>query len=240
MHLPWLACTVCRPCFTLFWFPFPLWLALLKDRALLDSGLCFSSAHPFSCYHLLAISLYHSCCEVICLNLVGSLWACRLFFSQWPSTVIGSFITSLAGSCVPFIFPQASRVHLLSLALFLILHSHGILLNSLGFPSPITLSLIFRVHRFAINSFLSLLSLLWACRGPFSLFHIIYYPWFAFSLFPNSFKPIYLLKTHLFISWACDPLFLPLRLNEFSIHLPTLFCPCCWASSSHLGFQNGP
>ena len=57
MHLPWLACTVCRPFFTLFWFPFPLWLALLKDRALLDSGLCFSSAHPFSCYHLLP---YHS------------------------------------------------------------------------------------------------------------------------------------------------------------------------------------
>ena len=72
------------------------------------------------------------------------------------------------------------------------------------------------------------------------LFHIIYCPWFAFSLFSGSFKPIYLLKAHLFISWACDPLFLPLGLNGFSIYLPNSFCPCCWASSSHLGFQNGP
>ena len=60
-----------------------------------------------------------------------------------------------------------------------------------------------------------------------------------FSLFPGSFKPIYLFKTHLFISWACDPLFLPLGLNGFSIHLPTLFCPRCWASPFHLDFQNG-
>ena len=52
----------------------------------------------------------------------------------------------------------------------------------------------------------------------------------------NPFTP---LKAHLFISWACDPLFLPLELNEFSIHLPTLFCPCCWVSPFHLGFQNG-
>ena len=59
------------------------------------------------------------------------------------------------------------------------------------------------------------------------------------SLFPNSFKPIYPLKAHLFISWACDPLFLPLGLNGFSIHLPILFCPRYWASPFHLDFQNG-
>ena len=57
MRLPWLACTVCRPFLTIFWFLFPLWLALPRDWALLDDGLCFSSAHPFSCYHLLP---YHS------------------------------------------------------------------------------------------------------------------------------------------------------------------------------------
>ena len=61
-----------------------------------------------------------------------------------------------------------------------------------------------------------------------------------FSLFSGSFKPFYLFKTHLFISWACDLLFLLLGLNGFSIRLPTPFCLCCWASSSHLGFQNGP
>ena len=124
----------------------------------------------------------------------------------------------------PICFPWAS------LALFLTLHYQGFLLNCLGFPSPMTLFLVLGVHGLAINPLLSLLSLLWVCRGPFSLFHIIYCPWFAFSLFPGSFKPIYLLKAHLFISWACDPLFLPLGLNGFSIRLPTPFCPCCWAS----------
>ena len=133
----------------------------------------------------------------------------------------------------PVCFPWASS------ALFLTLHSHGFLLNSLGLPGPITLSLILGAHRFAVNPLLSLLSLLWAYRGPFSLFHIIYCPWFVFSLFLGSFKPIYLLKTVLFISWACNPLFLLLGLNGFSIYLPTLFCLCCWASPFHLGFRNG-
>ena len=133
----------------------------------------------------------------------------------------------------PVCFPWASS------ALFLTLHSHGLLLNSLGFLGPITLSFILRVHGLAINPLLSLLSLLWACRDPFSLFHIIYCPWFVFSLFPGSFKPIYLFKAHLFISWACDLLFLPLGFNEFSIRLSTPFCLCCWASPFHLGFCNG-
>ena len=110
-----------------------------------------------------------------------------------------------------------------SLALFLTSHHHGLLLNSLGFPGPITLFLILGVHALAINPLLSLFSLLWACCGPFSLFHIIYYPWFAFSLFPGSFKPIYLLKTHLFISWACDPLFPLFRLNGFSSQFTNSF-----------------
>ena len=53
MRLPWLACTICHSFLTIFWFSFPLWLALLRDWALLDSGLYFSSAHPFSCYPFL-------------------------------------------------------------------------------------------------------------------------------------------------------------------------------------------
>ena len=35
------------------------------------------------------------------------------------------------------------------------------------------------------------------------------------SLFPGSFEPICFLKAHLLISWTCDLLFLPLRLNGF-------------------------
>ena len=94
----------------------------------------------------------------------------------------------------------------------------------------------------------------WACYQPLTFFafitlglswpilafpHHILPMVFAFSLFLSSFKPIYLLMARLFTSWACDPLFLPLGLNGFSIYLPTLFCPCCRASPSHLGFQNG-
>ena len=60
-----------------------------------------------------------------------------------------------------------------------------------------------------------------------------------FLSFRTPFKPIYLLKAHLFILWACDPLFLPLGLSGFSICLPTLFCSCCWAFPFHLGFRNG-
>jgi len=61
-------------------------------------------------------------------------------------------------------------------AIFLTLHYHGVLLNSLGFLGPITLSLILRVHGLAINHLLSLLSLPWPYCDPFSLFHIIYCP----------------------------------------------------------------
>ena len=143
------------------------------------------------------------------------------------------------GSCVPFVFTWTSLTHLLSLALFLALHSYEFLLNSLGFPGPIALFLILEAYGLGINPFLSLLSLFWVCRSPFSLFHIIYCPWFSFFLFSSSFKPIYPLKAYLFISWAYDPLFLLLVLNGFSIHLLTLFYPHCWASPFHLGFQKG-
>ena len=61
---------------------------------------------------------------------------------------------------------------------------------------------------------------------------------FSTSLFPGSFRPVCFLKAHLFISWACDPLFLLLGFNGFSIHLLILFCPCCWASSFYWASQN--
>ena len=199
MRLPWLAYTVCRPFLTIFWFPFPLWLALLKDWALLDGGLCFSSAHHFSYYHLLS---YNSIIPTA-----------KLF----ASILLGLFRPAVYSSINGPVQPLVLLLHhwRASSALFLTLHSHGLLLNYLGFPGPITLSLILGVHGLAINPLLSLLSLLSAYRDPFSLFHIIYCPWFAFSLFPGSFKPIYLLKAHLFISRDCDLLFLPLGLNRF-------------------------
>ena len=228
MRLPWLACTVCRSFLTIFWFPFPLWLTLPRDWALLDSGLCFSSAHHFSCYHLLP---YHSIipAEKLFASILpgffgpavysspnGPVQPLVLLLHHWRAPVSHLFSLGRPG---PVCFPWAS------LALFLTSHHHGLLLNSLGFPGPITLFLILGVHGLAINPLLSLFSLLWACRGPFSLFYIIYFSRFAFSLFPGSFKPIYLLKTHLFISWAYNPLFPPLGVNEFSSQFTNSFLP---------------
>ena len=133
----------------------------------------------------------------------------------------------------PICFPWAS------LALFLTLCSHGILLTPLDFPNPITLSFILGAHGLAINPLLSLLTLLRPCCGSFLLFYITYCPWvWYFSLSPGSFRLICFLKAHLFILWAYDPLFLPLGLNGFSIHLLTLFYPCCWVSSFYWASQN--
>ena len=163
MHLPWLACIVCRTFLTILWFPFPLWLALLRDWALLDGGLCFSSAHPFSCYHFLQ---YHSIIPAaklfasILLGLFGpAIYSSPngpvrplvLLLHHWWAPV--SHLFSL-GRLRPICFPWASS------ALFLTLHSYGLLLNSLGFPCLITLSLILGVYGFVINPLLFLLSLL--------------------------------------------------------------------------------
>ena len=177
MRLPRLACTVCRPFLTIFWFPFPLWLAPLRGQALLDGGLCLSSAHLFSCYYLLP---YHSIIPVekLFASILPSLFGPAVYSSpngplqplvlllhHWR--VLVSHLFSL-GRPWPICFPWTSST------LFITLHSHGLLLSSLGFPGPITLSLILEVHGLIINPLLSLLSLLWAYRGPFSLFHIIY------------------------------------------------------------------
>ena len=143
------------------------------------------------------------------------------------------------GSCVPFVFPWASRAHLLSL---------GFLGHFPNFAIPWVFTEFFRLPQ--PNYIISHPWGSWACHQPLDFFafitlglprpiltfshHIL--PMIAFFLFSGSFKPIYLFKTHLFISWACDPLFMPLGLNGFSIRLPTPFCLCCWASPFFLGF----
>ena len=57
-------------------------------------------------------------------------------------------ITLLVGSFVPFISSWASLAH------FLILHSHEVLLTLLGFFGPITLSFILGAHGLSINPLL--------------------------------------------------------------------------------------
>ena len=110
---------------------------------------------------------------------------------------------------VPFglLWPICFPLGILGLLLFLGFHdpfSNFVLpwafTNFIGLPRPNYLILILGAYGLAINPLLSLFSLLWAYCGAFLLFHIIYCPWFAFSLFPGSQRPIYLFKTHFFFS----------------------------------------
>ena len=176
MHLQWLAYIVCHPFFTIFRAP-------LKGWALLDDGLCLSSTHPFFCYHLLP---YHSIIHVVklfALILLG-LFGLAVYSSSngpiWSLVLLLHHRRASVSHLFSFGHPWPICFSWPSLLLFLTLHSHGLLLSSLGFHSPIILSLILGAHVHAINPLLSLLSLLWACHDPFSLFHIIYCPWFAF------------------------------------------------------------
>ena len=118
----------------------------------------------------------------------------------------------------------AFLAHLLSLG-FLIPFTNSAspwALTLLGFPGPIT--------SFSSLGFMGLpLTPYFLCLHYFgptmvhSYFFISYIVHgYAISLFPSFFKPIYLLKAHLFISWAYDPLFLPLGPNGFTTCLPTL------------------
>ena len=145
-------------CFlTIFYFHSPLWLALPMDWALLDSGLCFSPAHPFSCYRflpypfiILVVKLFASILLSLFVPAVysspnGPVRPLVLLLQHWWASM--SHLFSLE-HLEPICFPWASS------AFFLTLHSHGLLLNSLGFPNPITLSLILEVHGFAINPLL--------------------------------------------------------------------------------------
>ena len=125
------------------------------------------------------------------------------------------------GSYAPFVFPWASLAHLLALG-FLGSFPNFVFpwafIDFIGLPWPNYFILILGVYGPVINPLLSLLALLWACRGPFLLFSHHTLPMgllFAISLFPSSFEPICFLKAHLLISWTCDSLFLPLELNGF-------------------------
>ena len=83
------------------------------------------------------------------------LWA---FLTHYIAYGLLCPISFLFGHPWPICFPWASMAH------FLILHSHGLLLTLLGFPNPITLSFILGAHGLSINLLLFYfitLSLLW-------------------------------------------------------------------------------
>ena len=89
----------------------------------------------------------------------------------------------LLGHPRPICFPWASSAHLL------ILHSYGLLLTLLSFPSPITVSFILEAHGLFINSLLSYFitsGLLWPI---FTFLHHIM-PMGLLLLSLGSFRPI--------------------------------------------------
>ena len=105
--------------------------------------------------------------------------------------------------------------------------SLNLLRTSLGFPDPITLFLSLGFMGLPLTPYFLCLHYFGptVAHSHFSLLYAAHE--YAISLFPGFFKPICLFKAHLFISWACDPLFLPLGPNGFAICLSTLYCPCC-------------
>ena len=123
---------------------------------MLDDGLCLSSAYSFSYYHLLP---YHSIIPAaklfapILLGFFGPaiysspngpIRPLVLLLHYWRAPVSHLFYLRCPWPiCLPWV----------SLAPFLTLYSHGLLLSFLGFPNPITLSFILGAHGLAINPY---------------------------------------------------------------------------------------
>ena len=144
------------------------------------------------------------------------------------------------GSCVPFVFslghPWSVCFLWASSSLLLTLHFHELLLISLGFPDLITLFLSLGFMSLPLTHYFLCLHYFWACSGPFSLFlHYILPMGMLFLSFRASLSPFTSSKAHLFISWTCDPSFLPLGPDGFATCLPNLCYPCCWAFCLSLG-----
>ena len=242
MHLPWLACIVCRSFFTIFWFSFPLLFVLLRDWVLLDGGLCFSLAHPFSvtpsCHTALSFLLW-SCLPQSCWASLGLPFILLPMaqYSHWFFYVLGHlFSLKRPGPvCFPWTFP----------ALFLTLYSPKLLLNSLDFPDPITLSLILRAHGFAINPLFSFFHyfgsvVAHSCFSTSYIAHDLLFLSFRAPLSPfTSSRPFYFILFFL-ISWVCDPLFLPFGLNDFSFYLPNFFLSVLLGFFFPLGLSKWP
>ena len=212
-----------------FWFPAPL-----RGWYLFFTGL-YTSFGPFlDCLSFLS---YYS---VIPAVMTQSCWASLgLPFILSPSGLTWPLVFLLMGSYVLFSFslghPWPICFLWASLSILLTLHSHGLLLTSLGFPVPITSFSSLEFMGLPLTLYFLCLHYFWAslAHSYFSTSYTAHE--YAISLFPSFFKPIYLLKVYLFISWTYDPSFLLLGPDGFATCLPTLCCPCCWAFFLPLG-----
>ena len=128
-------------------------------------------------------------------------------------------VSSLSGSFVPFYSFRHPRP-------IPILYSHGPLLSLLGFPGP-NYHILYFWGLWAFHQLLTYLIQYFVPLWPILAFlhHIL--PMGLLFLSPDSFRPVCLLKAHLFILWAYDPLFLSFGLNGFLLNLLTLFFPYC-------------
>ena len=217
-----LVCIACRSffdllCELLFDFPLPLGLIFIYRCALY-------SLRPISWLPSFPVILLCHFChnDSILLGLFGL-------------ALLGPLVFLLMGSCVPFALFSLGHPWPVLLPLgFLIPFTNSAfpwaITNFIGLPWPNYFILILGVHRLAINPLLSLFTLLLGLQWPILTFSTSYTAHgYAISLFPSFFKPIYLLKAHLFILWTYDPSFLPLEPDGLATCLPNLCCPCCWA-----------
>ena len=147
-----------------------------------------------------AILLCHSYCnDSILLDIF------RPAVYSFPQGLIMAIGLSTYGLLCPFyFFSWASLARLLPLG-FLIPFTNSTfswaITNFIGLYWPNYFMLIFGVHELAINPLLSLFALLLGLQWPIFTFSTSYTTHrYALSLFLGFFKPIYLLKAHLFIS----------------------------------------
>ena len=176
---------------TTFWFlilygPLPLRAGLCLIVGFSSFSLPFCSFLQF-CYHFLP---FHSTIHTVMLfdlsllGFFGPAAYSSLNDSVWSLSFLLHYLRAPVSHLFPHGHPWLICFPWASLALFLTLHSHELLLTPLSFLNPITLSFILGAYGLAINPLLSLLALLRACCGPFSLFYITYCPWVCyFSLF---------------------------------------------------------
>ena len=146
-----------------FGFPFFYSLPHLGAGPCLTVGFAFLQSTlfstPISCHATLSF-LLRNCLPQSCRASLG------LLFILLPMAQYGHwffyYITGGLLCPICFLLGVPCPFAFLGLPSPLTLHSHGFLLSSLGFPSPIILSFILEAHGLAINLLLSLLSLLWA------------------------------------------------------------------------------
>ena len=115
-------------------------------------------------------------------------WACLgLSFILSLNGLTWPLIFLLMGSCVPFVFsighPWPICFFWAFLSLLLTLHSHGLLLTSLGFPVPITSFSSLGFMGLPLTPYFLCLHYFWAYSSPFSLFYIIYCQWVCYFSF---------------------------------------------------------